>query len=217
MYADENSGFLPAPVAVGYRPGTAWVHGQLDFSSANPDNTNTANLVDPRRATLAPYVRDPAVFRCPADMSSVRGPSGTLLPRVRSYSMSEAMGTASAGWLPTPQYLSFLKREDIITPKPADAWVVAEEHPDSINDTVLAVQIAEESTATWARIVDYPSALHDGAANLAFADGHVELRHWVDQRTRPPVWYQNSLPLNVSSPSNRDVLWLSERTSSRAR
>ena len=46
------------------------------------------------------------------------------------------------------------------------------------------------------------------------ADGHAEVHKWVDPRTRPPVRYNNQLQLNVASPNNQDMIWLSERTSS---
>jgi prepilin-type processing-associated H-X9-DG protein len=214
MYADDNDGRLPR--CYDPSPGRAWIWGALDYNGSNTDNTNTLNLVDPQRATMGPYARDPALFHCPADSSSVRR-SGVLLPRVRSYSMSEAMGQETSGWLPSPAYRTFLKRDDITAPSPGHAWVFIEEHPDSINDSEFAVQMAEASRPSDSRIIDFPAAYHDSGANLAFADGHVELRIWLDPRTKPAVRIGSVLSLNVASPSNRDVLWLSQHTSSRRR
>jgi prepilin-type processing-associated H-X9-DG protein len=63
-----------------------------------------------------------------------------------------------------------------------------------------------------ARIVDFPASYHNGAAGISFADGHTEIKKWVDGRTKPPVRYNNQLTLNVASPNNRDVIWLADRT-----
>src|SRR5678815_1396163 len=67
---------------------TAWVDGWLDFNGGNPDNTNTAALLDPNRSKFAPYVAA-GVYRCPADRSVVKV-GGQILPRVRSMGMSQA-------------------------------------------------------------------------------------------------------------------------------
>jgi prepilin-type processing-associated H-X9-DG protein len=71
-----------------------------------------------------------------------------------------------------------------------------------------------ESPAS-ARIIDFPASYHNGAAGLSFSDGHAEIKKWLDGRTKAKVKYDNSLQLNVASPNNRDMIWLSDRTSSR--
>jgi prepilin-type N-terminal cleavage/methylation domain-containing protein len=48
-----------------------------------------------------------------------------------------------------------------------------------------------------------------------FKQSEINIRKWVDSRTKPPVKYNNNLPLNVASPNNQDMIWLAERTSSR--
>ena len=37
-------------------------------------------------------------------------------------------------------------------------------------------------------------------------------RNWTDPRTVAPVHNSNQLQLNQASPNNRDMLWLSDRT-----
>jgi prepilin-type processing-associated H-X9-DG protein len=66
-----------------------------------------------------------------------------------------------------------------------------------------------------ARIIDFPASYHNGAGGISFADGHAEIRKWVDPRTRAPVKYNSQLGLNVPSPNNQDMMWLADRTSSR--
>ena len=94
-------------------------------------------------------------------------------------------------------------------------FVLLDEHPDGINAGGFANMMVESSAA--ARIIDYPASYHNGAGGISFADGHAEIRKWVDPRTKPPPRYDNSLALNVSSPNNADMVWLADRTSSRNR
>jgi len=94
-------------------------------------------------------------------------------------------------------------------------WVLVDEHPDSLNAGGFANMMVETPGA--ARIIDFPASFHNGAAGISFADGHAEIRKWKDQRTKPPVKYNNQLTLNVASPNNEDMIWLAERTSSRLR
>jgi prepilin-type processing-associated H-X9-DG protein len=93
--------------------------------------------------------------------------------------------------------------------------VLLDEHPDSINDAAFAVQMVEPDNLGAARIIDYPASYHNAACGFSFADGHSEIRKWIDPRTVVPARYDNSLSLNVASPDNRDVLWMAERSSVR--
>ena len=49
---------------------------------------------------------------------------------------------------------------------------------------------------------------------FSFADGHSEIKKWTDPRTVVPPKYGTKIPLNVASPNNQDVLWMSQRSSS---
>jgi hypothetical protein len=51
---------------------------------------------------------------------------------------------------------------------------------------------------------------------VSFADGHVESHKWVDGRTKmglPPG--QQYIQHGTSSPNNRDLVWITERTATR--
>jgi prepilin-type N-terminal cleavage/methylation domain-containing protein/prepilin-type processing-associated H-X9-DG protein len=197
---------------------TAWVDGWLDFSGTNPDNTNTAALKDPNRLKFASVLQQVAVYKCPADPSQVRI-GGASYPRVRSMGMSQAFGPGDwldpAGFganVTSKRYRVYYKASDIVNPSPAMCWVMADEHPDSINAGGFANMMVV--TPASARIVDFPASYHSGAGGISFADGHAEIRRWVDPRTTPTPKFNNSLTLNVASPNNRDMIWLAERTSS---
>ena len=197
---------------------TAWVDGWLDFNPANTDNTNTAALQDVNRSKFAPYI-SLGVYKCPADNSSVTI-SGRPHPRVRSMGMNQAFGPgdwldpAGPGANPiSKKYRVYYKTGDLANPGPAMTYVLLDEHPDSLNAGGFANMMVESPPA--ARIIDFPASFHNGAAGISFADGHAEIRKWVDARTKPPVKYNNNLALNVASPNNQDMIWLSDRTSSR--
>ena len=210
MYADDNQDYVTNP-GNGRREPYAWVQGWLDFNGANPDNTNSFLLVDPRESALAPYVPMAEVYRCPADPSRVFI-NGKLHPRVRSMGMSQAFGGSASGqWLPRSRYRVFEKMSDFSNPTPANLYVFLDEHPSSINAGGFANQMVDRPASS--RIIDYPASYHNGAATISFADGHAEPRRWVDPRTAPRV-VNDLIPLNVASPNNQDMIWLSQRTSS---
>jgi prepilin-type processing-associated H-X9-DG protein len=133
--------------------------------------------------------------------------------------MSQALG-GPGGWLPPGNYIdpqrryrTYYKLSDMIDPSPSMLWVLMDEHPDSLNAGGFANQMVENIGS--AKIIDFPASSHNGAAGISFADGHAEIKKWVDARTKPPVKYNGVLQLNVPSPGNKDMVWLADRTSSR--
>jgi prepilin-type processing-associated H-X9-DG protein len=219
MYPDDNNDRLTSS---GYtRPveSTAWVNGWLDFDGSNPDNTDVTTLTDPNRAKFAHYIKGAAgVYKCPADRSFVT--IGTRqVQRIRSLSMGQQWA-GPGDWLDpagfgangtSKKYRCYFKRSEIDSP--AMRFVFLDEHPDAINAGGFANTMVELSFS--ARIVDFPASYHNGAGGISFADGHAEIRKWRDARTRPPALYNNNIALNVASPNNADMIWLSERTSTR--
>lgn len=218
FYADDNDDRITSS---GYtRPvePTAWVDGWLDFSPSTTDNTNTVILKDPKRSKFAKYLQAVEIYKCPADHSFVTI-GGVRHARVRSMGMNQALG-GPGGWLAPPsyneaqtRYRTYFRTSHITDPSPANLYVLLDEHPDGINAGGFANMMVENPAQ--ARIIDFPASYHNGAAGLSFSDGHAEIRKWVDPRTKPPVKYNNSLGLNVSSPNNKDMIWLADRTSSR--
>ncbi len=217
MYPDDNRDFMVKPGNSGTEL-YSWVQGWLDFSPATTDNTNTSQLIDPKKAALAPYVPSAAVYKCPADRSTVKI-AGKVYPRVRSMGMSQAIG-GPGGWLQPSsynegqkRYKAFIKEGDLQAAGATKVYVLLDEHPDSINAGGFANMMVE-SPAT-ARIIDFPASYHNGAAGISFADGHAEIRKWMDARTKAKVTNTGSMALNVASPNNQDMIWLSDRTTVR--
>ncbi|HEX4119925.1 MAG TPA: type II secretion system protein [Verrucomicrobiae bacterium] len=215
----------------------AWVNGWETFKqNAQPDptdpdaDTNTLNLTDPRYASIGPYVKNPSVFRCPADMSCDYGLKGT--PRIRSISMNQAIGTdpvdgsnsGIGGWLPgggsavqglnaSRPYLSYSKDADLSRPSPSSLWLMLDEHPDSINDGGFAISIPSSFGATaW---VDHPAKWHAGGCGITYCDGHAEVHVWrrPDLISNPTYNGSTAFANEGSEANSHDIAWLAWRTS----
>jgi hypothetical protein len=203
MYAEDNRGKL-APNGDTFPSTNKWVAGVLDFGS-NIDNTNLATIT---RARLYPYNKAAEIYHCPDDLSTVRGQL-----RIRSYSMNGWVGDGAIGWiLNNPSALQIMANRSQVR-QPDGTFVFVEEHPDSINDGALYVDM--ERIGPAARIIDFPAAHHYLGANLGFADGSARYRQWLDPRTTPTPRYNNTMALNIPSPNNPDLTWLQSVTTYR--
>ena len=195
--------------------GSGWVRGILDYNGSNSDNTNTLWLTNPEYAKLAPYTAGTArVYKCPADPSTVTI-VGMRYPRVRSISLSQTMNSKN-DWLNAitrKQYSVFHKLTDINRMGPANAYVMIDEHPDSINFGDFAVAMNDGAPDSAVMMIDVPASYHNGAAGISFADGHVEIHRWLDARTRPPITGHFMVSSVQSSPGNRDMRYLSDHAS----
>jgi len=227
MYAEDNDERLPYAYAAkgGARERQAWVVGVLNYDGSNLSNHDVKE--DLAKSPLAPYLGNSyGVFKCPADKSSVKvtsGPDrGMRKPRVRSVAMNSWVGgngediaSGAASWWQTSGFRVYQKLTDMADPGPSMTWVILDEREDSINDAFWVISMEGYPDLARTRIVDYPASYHNGAGGISFADGHSEIRKWVDGRTRPPLKANGEIPLNVTSPNNRDVQWLQERTTRR--
>jgi prepilin-type processing-associated H-X9-DG protein len=103
----------------------------------------------------------------------------------------------------------------MIDPGPTMTWVMLDEREDSMNDGFWVTQMNGYPNLANTMIVDYPAGYHNNAAGFSFADGHAEIKKWLDPRTVPKLKKGTLLPLNVASPNNKDVAWLQERATRR--
>jgi prepilin-type N-terminal cleavage/methylation domain-containing protein/prepilin-type processing-associated H-X9-DG protein len=220
MYADENSDRIPfayAPAASANAK-YAWVQGILDFNGANASNWNIET--DIKKSPLwIPSGKQPAIWRCPADKSTVKV-SGKTMPRVRSMSMNNWVGGNEGtygGWS-GPEWRVYLKMGDMVDPGPVNTWVLLDEREDSINDAFWVTDMTGYPTQpALVKIVDYPAGYHGNAGGFSFADGHSEMKKWKDPRTVPKLNSGQLLALNVASPNNQDIIWVQERCTRRTR
>jgi prepilin-type processing-associated H-X9-DG protein len=173
------------------------------------DNTNSVLLT---QGGIGPYASGTAkLYRCPADsvVSDIQAQAGWRA-RVRSISMNAMVGNAGqfilgGANLNNPDYKQFLTVAQI--PQPAQIFVLTEEHPDSINDGYF---LNKPDSLRW---MDLPASYHNGAANLAFADGHLESHRWRFASTKPPALADAAhLPFLVPATERGDFYWLMQRT-----
>jgi prepilin-type N-terminal cleavage/methylation domain-containing protein/prepilin-type processing-associated H-X9-DG protein len=219
LYAQDSDDWLPGNYDGGGAQSPAntnrtWAVGWLTINEPRTDNTNWVILM---LSQLGPYAGSHQIYKCPADRAMRAVPGGGRQPGARSISMNGYLGELSRSQPYTPGYWQFRKYSEINSPSPSKCWVFIDEREDSINDGWFAVDMAgfdPRMPASW-RIVDYPASYHNGAGGLAFADGHSEIKRWVDPRTTPLLQRNQQLPLNQPSPNNPDVEWLQERSSSK--
>jgi prepilin-type N-terminal cleavage/methylation domain-containing protein/prepilin-type processing-associated H-X9-DG protein len=212
MYTDDNDDWLPSNFG-GAGDIDGWVKGWLDYSGGNTDNFNLDNL---KRSALGTYTKSVGIYKCPADKSKVKFRNQFRL-RVRSVSMNSWMAGrigpegGSAG--NSSGYHTFRKSVDIKAPPPSKAWVLLDEHPDGINDGWFAVRMFDRPRQAYWR--DLPASYHNGAAGFSFADGHGEIKKWIDPRTIAKITgIYNSF--NYTAPNSADYQWIKERSTTKA-
>jgi prepilin-type N-terminal cleavage/methylation domain-containing protein len=215
MYADDNGDKMTGDLDGGdaqnwSNTNRTWCVGWLDNSTFRADNTNYIIIM---RSQLGTYSSSYGIYKCPADRSLSKGRAGE--PRVRSVSMNGYLGDRSGPY--TGGYNQFKKMSELIAPSPASTWVFHDEREDSINDGWFAVDMGSFDPFRPAAdtIVDYPASYHNMAGGMSYADGHSEVRKWLDARTAPVLKFGQLLPLTQPSPNNKDVEWLQLRTSSK--
>ncbi|HWQ92635.1 MAG TPA: prepilin-type N-terminal cleavage/methylation domain-containing protein [Clostridia bacterium] len=232
LYVDDHNGyFFPNT----YMGNDGWLRGWLDFNGSNADNWDRDTLLNPQRAVLGPYTKDPGIYQCPADWTTVDRPGVGPVRRIRTVAVSQAIGTWSDGksptrgvWLdpgggssanPGGKWRTYARESDCTKPSPSELWVFLDEHPASINDGAFGLRMPDSPEGTsgqgWA---DYPGGLHANAGSFSFVDGHAEVHRWRN----PTSCGVNGLSARVTDlskihrgnvPNNVDILWMARRTS----
>jgi prepilin-type N-terminal cleavage/methylation domain-containing protein/prepilin-type processing-associated H-X9-DG protein len=222
MYGDDSDGKLAPNSGQGDIGGDAtkptlndnpcWVAGWLTLPSgkSTTENTNTGMLIDhiqyPNGAFLGPYMKTAAAFKCPADKSQCVI-YGARLPRVRSISMNNFVGSPSQpingsglGAYPTYPKTANIK-------SPALTFVFLDEREDSINDGTFFTRVNAPTVIT-----DIPASYHGGSAGISFADGHSEMHKWTSATLKLPIQATTINNMDVSSDSAglKDSYWLGE-------
>jgi prepilin-type N-terminal cleavage/methylation domain-containing protein/prepilin-type processing-associated H-X9-DG protein len=229
MYNQDNNGNFPYNVANGTSENLGWLANHENYSGEVGD-TNIQGLLDPHHTLIAPYVTSAAVYKCPDDLSKQYGLTG--LPRIRSYSMSQAIGGNTNGTVVNPnqgEWLGNLTDSGVVNQPgaytvylkdsmvhgaigPSDLFVLIEEHPDSINDCAFAFNMPSSPSQTY--WIDVPTSVHGNAGDFSFADGHCEIHGWQDPGSIKQVTYSAQIGGAVNqAPKDPDVLWVSRHIS----
>jgi hypothetical protein len=221
MYAGDYNDLLLESLKPGGPPlppsdhdRVVWVNGNFDPFPGDQGAWDPTWYID--KSPLMPYIGNSrAIWMCPADPVRVMNNKGQPTHRVRNNSMSQVFDFG--GWLKgVPSggpYLCYGKMTEIR--RPTDTWVLGEEHPDSINDGAMAVQMAGAPGDPAPQIIDVPASFHGGAGAFAMADGHAIFHKWVGSAIKPAV---TGTPLALNYPagdSAKDVIWWSSITTAR--
>ena len=204
--SDDGTGTAPyqavVPASGNQGNNYAWTWSKMDYSPNNPYNWDTNADITLR--PLWQYVKDSTVFKCPADPSQALL-NGILVPRIRSYSMNfylgEFAGTGQPGGFGTwishfPPYLKLTELGNLVSsPGPNHTFVFIDERCDCINWGNFVTDFSGYPLTAGAKpvgtlyqwIEDLPASYHGLAANISFADGHVETHRWKVPSTYPPL------------------------------
>jgi prepilin-type N-terminal cleavage/methylation domain-containing protein len=223
LYAEDNQDRIPgaAPWSPpgGTQPG--WTLNNWLTLNNKSERNNWDYETYIKGSVLWPYCNSVEIWKCPADKTTAINAEGKTVPRIRSMSMNNWVGgpgwDSSGPWWPRSTasqggWQVYLKLSDMNNPGPSQTFVLLDEREDSINDGYFVVDMAgyPDTPASW-KIVDYPASYHNLAGGLSFADGHSEIRKWVDARTVPNL-SKSDRPLDQPSPNNPDVFWMQQRS-----
>jgi prepilin-type N-terminal cleavage/methylation domain-containing protein/prepilin-type processing-associated H-X9-DG protein len=164
-------------------PNENWLEGWLGADgtggdgvaggAGGPDNTNTDIMVDPIHASIGQYTKNAGLYLCPA--SQVLAPVTPGGPRDNLLCRSVSMN-CWVGYVCSPPvdagYTSIGKTANIKGISPSDLFIFMEERAESIDDGSFETQEGDTTIANW------PTDYHNGAAMIAFADGHAEAHKW---------------------------------------
>jgi prepilin-type processing-associated H-X9-DG protein len=222
MYAMDFAGRVPNNFGVsetlqgcGQGRLETWANNIMTwYVNYGPEARSVTNLAWVRDGVFGKYTGDhTAPYRCPADtFLSPQQVKAGFPYRVRSVTMNSLWGRFShendgseKGRNPFfPQFRQFLKNTDC--PSPERTWVFIDEHPDSINDGYF---FNDPNSSSWP---DIPASYHAGGAGVAFADGHVEQKHWASDRSKFPVKFMYPNPRPLDAAGKGDFAWLRTRT-----
>jgi prepilin-type N-terminal cleavage/methylation domain-containing protein/prepilin-type processing-associated H-X9-DG protein len=213
MYPGDNREALPlngygTPELLGGE--RLWVSGQEHL---HPEAfTNRAFLTDPAYAAFAPYIASAEVYKCPSDRGQVEL-GGRGYPHVRSYALNAYLGwIPSVGSFNSLSYVNFYRGSDLALANPAQVLSFVDTAPGHVCMPAFLIGLG------WLNgcFCHLPAASHGGHGVIAFTDGHVETRKWVEAET-VALARTNWLPdhLSLWLYSNRDRAWLAERASAR--
>ena len=230
MYTDDNKDVILYASWYGDandpKNAYAWMTGGLDF---NPNNASNWDInQDITKSPMWPYCgKSPGIFKCPADYSKIKTPAnsrfgGAVVPRVRSMSMNLWCGGflgTDGGWYGNGSTIGgnvwrvYLKMNDFIDPGPARTFVFLDVREDGIDWGNFMTDMTgyPDKPTEWG-FFDRPGFYHNRACGFSFADGHSEIKKWLDGRTTPAVLRDEVFGGDSGrSPRNRDVFWLQER------
>jgi len=184
-----------------------WVLGDEHI---NPYHfTNISYLVDPRLAAFGDYLKNPEIYKCPADFSTV-DIGGQSFPKVRSYALNGYLSWQAPAddWMAvSSRYINFLKSSDLGPARPANIFTFMDAAPGNLCHSAFVVALGLNAGMYY----HLPSVGHENSATVSFADGHSDVHKWRDPVTlneAKPNWIPNHFTLWARN--SEDLQWLQE-------
>ncbi|HEY1719026.1 MAG TPA: prepilin-type N-terminal cleavage/methylation domain-containing protein [Verrucomicrobiae bacterium] len=183
LYIADYDDFLPPNQVGGFVSGantTNAITSATNVDSWCPGNApGDSTPVNVEAGLIFSYNKNPAIYHCPADQSTVDGHPDLL--RTRSYTMEIGLACTNI----TGTYMKFTQ---ITQPPPSGIFVLIDEQKDSIQDATFGYWSPNSGYSDY--WLDLPADRHQQGANLSFADGHVEHWKWKAQK----IFYDNAEP-----------------------
>lgn len=218
LYANDfNDTIVPNALA----SKNAWIDGTGNNLAYNfPGATNIATV---QRGLLFKYNSTHKIYACPAQTEGWIVSRNRKVPftPARSFSISGQMhgGDDGGGTRPNVDPIilqgnpasapAYKKISAINRPPPSQAFVFVDEG-NTIDDGYFAVQVVARS---WQ---NYPSTRHGNSASFSFADGHSEIKRWIEPST-PLLNISGAATGFAPAPNapgnqkNRDLDWMAKR------
>ena len=159
--------------------GGNWVtNDNMDWLLSNA-NIDTTALIDPNRSLLAPYIKSPGVFKCPADTYQAQNGE-----RVRSISLSASLGGSPTDVKADKQGRVFkgtTMTTQLKNPGPASIFTFLDEHGDSIDDGVFNLDPGQDTTGGSVYWRNMPASYHGDGYSVSFADCHSEIVRFLER------------------------------------
>jgi prepilin-type N-terminal cleavage/methylation domain-containing protein len=172
---DYNDMLVPNDNIAGGAPGPSWCQG-TGILETNPTAIESGLLFG--------YNRSPALYHCPADVSTV-------------VNLSQSVNGDPTAWLAT-HIPNFNRFSQINGPGPSQCLVFIDENADTMLDTHFGMPTANygDTNQWW----DMPSNRHGQGAILSFADSHAEHWRWAV----PKIAQSNPMPVTTADRPDYD-------------
>jgi prepilin-type N-terminal cleavage/methylation domain-containing protein/prepilin-type processing-associated H-X9-DG protein len=208
LYAGDHAERLAFNGHATYTPNPTkllWVLGDNHFYA--PAFMDTRFLVNPGYASFAQYLQASAIYRCPADQSTVA--SNTVrVPKIRGYAMNSYVGWTDRAADLTPSYEVFTRMPQLARVGPAKIFLFQDVLPANLCFPAFVVRMPGGGD----NFFHLPSSQHNRSGVVSFCDGHVETHRWVDPRTRPHVPPNGIVAHSTGANNSADLAWIRERT-----
>jgi len=205
----------------------AWSGAHMDFVGANRANWDPN--YDMMKRPLWPYAKVTAIYKCPADNSTVDA-FGATKPRILTMSMNLYVGGfapmkaapqswagTGGGWSFADPYRIYSKLTGIT--EPSKIFVFLDMREDTVNWSNFMADMtgySPNNPGSYQWTGDLPGMYHSRAAGFSFSDGHSEIKKWQDGRTTPAYAPKNTiLTFPLAQANNPDIYWVQDHSTRR--